>query len=135
MATSGSSSVTVTSWDTLKFSWETTSQSIANNTSTISWKLQLISGSSGRIDSSASKNWSVTVNGTKYSGTNTVGIANNTTKTLASNTSAIAHNSNGTKTFSYSFSHPYTARRDTCTYTRSLPSRWVCLHTTFSWAR
>lgn len=107
MATSGSSSVTVTSWDTLKFTWSVSSQSIANNTSTVTWKLQLISGSSGRIDSSASKNWSVTVNGTKYSGTNTVGIANNATKTLASGTTTIAHNSNGTKTFSYSFSQEF----------------------------
>lgn len=107
MATSGSKSVAVTSWDTLKFSWEVTSQSIANNTTTISWKLQLIADSSGRIDSSASKNWSVTVNGTKYSGTNTVGISNNATKTLASNTTTISHNSNGTKTFSYSFSQEF----------------------------
>lgn len=107
MATSGSTSVTVTSWDTLKFSWNLTSQSVADNTSTISWNLQLISTTSGRIDSTASKNWSVTVNGTKYSGTNTVGIANNTTKTLASGSTTIAHNSNGTKTFSYSFSQQF----------------------------
>ena len=107
MATSGSKSLTVTSWNTLKFSWEVTSQSIANNTSTVSWKLQLISGSDGRIDSSASKDWTVTVNGTKYSGTNTVGIAANTTKTLASGTTTITHNSNGTKTFSYSFSQEF----------------------------
>ncbi len=107
MATSGSTTLTVTSWDTLKFSWEVTSQSIPNNTSTVAWKLQLISGSSGRIDSSTSKNWSVTVNGTKYSGTNTVGIAANTTKTLASNTTTITHSSNGTKTFSYSFSQEF----------------------------
>ena len=107
MASSGSTSVTVTSWDTLKFNWETTSQSVANNTSTISWKLQLISGSDGRIDSSASKKWSVTVNGETYSGTNTVGIANNTTKTLASGTTTIAHAANGTKTFSYSFSQQF----------------------------
>ena len=107
MATSGSKSVAVTQWDTLKFSWETTGQSIVNNTSTISWKLQLISGSDGRIDSSSSKKWTVTVNGTTYSGTNTVGIANNTTKTLASGTTTITHNSNGLKTFSYSFSQEF----------------------------
>lgn len=107
MATSGSKSISVTSWDTLKFSWEVTSQSIANNTSTVAWKLQLISGSDGRIDSSTSKDWTVTVNGTKYSGTNTVGIAANTTKTLASGTTTITHNSNGTKTFSYSFSQEF----------------------------
>lgn len=107
MATSGSKSVAVTSYDTLKFSWEVTGQSIVNNTSTVAWKLQLISDSSGRIDSSASKKWSVTVNGTKYSGTNTVGIAASTTKTLASDTTTITHNSNGTKTFSYSFSQEF----------------------------
>ena len=107
MASSGSTSVAVTQWNTLKFSWETTSQSISNNTSTISWKLELISGSDGRIDSSTSKKWTVTVNGTAYSGTNTVGIANNTTKTLANGTTTIAHAENGTKTFSYSFSQQF----------------------------
>ena len=104
MATSGSKSVTVTSWDTLKFSWEEKSQDITNNKTTISWKMELIATSSGRIASTASKAWSVTVNGTKYSGTNTIGISNNATKTLASGTTTIAHNSDGTKTFSYSFS-------------------------------
>lgn len=107
MATSGSKSISVTSWNTLVFSWEVTGQSIASNTSTVAWKLQLVAESSGRIDSTASKNWSVTVNGTKYSGTNTVGISANTTKTLASNTTTITHGSNGTKTFSYSFSQEF----------------------------
>ena len=107
MATSGSKSITVTSYDTLKFSWSESSQSIANNTTTIAWTLQLIAGSSGRIDSSAPKSWSVTVNGTKYSGTNYIGIANNATKTLASGTTTIAHNTDGTKTFSYSFSQQF----------------------------
>ena len=107
MASSGSTSVAVTQWNTLKFNWEIISQSVANNASTISWNLQLISGSDGRIDSSTSKKWTVTVNGTTYSGTNTVGIANNTTKTLASGTTTIAHAENGTKTFSYSFSQQF----------------------------
>lgn len=107
MASSGSTSVAVTSWDTLKFSWETASQSIANNTSTINWKLELISGSSGRIDASAAKTWTVTVNGVKYSGTNNVSIANNATKVLASGTTTIGHATNGTKTFSYSFSQQF----------------------------
>lgn len=107
MATSGSKSVTVTSWNTLKFSWWEISQSISDNTTTIGWKLELISGSSGQINSTASKNWSVTINGTKYSGTNSIGIANNDTKTLANNTTTIAHNSNGTKTFSFAFSQQF----------------------------
>lgn len=107
MATSGSKSVTVTSWNTLKFSWSQASQSIANNTTTVSWTLQLIAGSSGRISSTASKDWSVTVNGTKYSGTNTIGVAANATKTLASGKTTITHNSDGTKSFSYSFSQEF----------------------------
>lgn len=107
MATSGSKSVTVTSWDTLKFTWTQSSQSVANNTTTISWTLQLIAGSSGRISSTASKDWSVTVNGTKYSGTNTVAVANSATKTLASGKTTITHNADGTKSFSYSFSQEF----------------------------
>lgn len=107
MATSGSKTVTVTSWDTLTFSWSVSGQSVANNTSTVTWSLKLVSTSSGRIDSSASKSWSVTVNGTKYSGTNTVGISNNSTKVLASGTTVIKHADDGTKTFSYSFSQEF----------------------------
>lgn len=107
MATSGSKSVSVTSWNTLKFSWSQASQSVANNTTTVSWTLQLIAGSSGRISSTASKDWSVTVNGTKYSGTNNVGISANTTKTLASGKTTITHSSDGTKSFSYSFSQEF----------------------------
>lgn len=107
MATSGSKTVTVTSWDSLVFSWSVSGQSVANNTSTVTWTLKLMSTSSGRIDSSASKDWSVTVNGTKYSGTNTVGISNNSTKVLASGTTVIKHADDGTKTFSYSFSQEF----------------------------
>lgn len=108
MATSGNKSVAVTSWDTLKFSWwQSGDQSIAKNQTTIGWKLELIATSSGRISSTTSKPWNVTVNGKKYSGNTTVGIANNATKTLASGYTDIAHNSNGTKTFSYSFSQSF----------------------------
>lgn len=106
MALSGSKTVTVTSWDSLIFSWSA-SQSVSNNTSTVAWTLKLKATSSGKISSTASKSWSVTVNGTKYSGTNTVGIANNTTKTLASGSTVIKHNSDGTKSFDYSFSQQF----------------------------
>lgn len=107
MATSGYRNVTVTSWDTLRFSWTLASQDVANNTSRVSWKLELISGSDGAISSTAAKAWSVTVNGARYSGTNTIGIGNNTTKTLASGATTIAHNADGSKTFSYSFSQEF----------------------------
>lgn len=104
MATNGSKSVSVTSWNTLIFNWSVTGQSVVNNTTTVSWSLQLKATSDGRIDSSTTKEWIVTVNGVKYSGTNTVGIFNNTTKTLASGTTIIKHNDDGTKSFDFSFS-------------------------------
>lgn len=90
----------------LRFNWSQSSQSIANNNSVVSWNLQLIS-SGGTISSSASKSWSVTVNGKNYSGTNTVGISANATKTLASGSTTIAHNADGTKSFSFSFSQQF----------------------------
>lgn len=104
MATSGSTSVTVTAYDTLKFSWWRNSYSTSGNYTDIGWKIDLIATNYGRISSTASKSWSVTVNGTSYSGTTTIGIANNSTKTLVSGTTRICHNADGTKTFSYSFS-------------------------------
>lgn len=107
MATSGSKTVKVTSWNNLVFSWSTSSQSVSGNTSTVAWTLKLTSTSDGYISSTASKDWKVTVNGTSYSGTNTVGIGNNTTKTLASGSTVIKHADDGTKTFSYSFSQEF----------------------------
>lgn len=107
MAISGSKSISVTKSDTLKFSWSLSSQSVSGNYSKVSWKLQLISGSYGAISSSASKKWSVKVNGKSYSGSNTIGIGNNSTKTLASGSTTINHNSDGKKTFSYSFSQTF----------------------------
>ena len=107
MATSGSTTVNVTTYNTLKFNWVQVSQSTANNYTVINWTLQLVSGSAGQIISSASKDWSVTVNGTRYSGTNSVSIANNSTVTLASGQTTITHNDDGTKSFSYSFSQEF----------------------------
>ena len=107
MATSGIVNVTVTSWNTLRFTWELVSQNQAGNTSTVKWTMQLVAGSDGYISSTAAKDWSVTINGAKYSGTNTIGIANNATKTLASGTTTIAHNTDGSKTFSFSFSQEF----------------------------
>ena len=107
MATSGSRSVTVTKWDTLKFSWNRTGFSADKNESYISWKMELISTAYGAISTSASTAWSVTVNGKSHSGSVSVAIGNNATKTLASGTETIPHNNDGTKTFSYSFSQTF----------------------------
>ena len=91
---------------TLRFGWWQDSQSVANNRSVVGWHLQLIA-SGGSISSSASKSWNVTVNGSNYSGTNTVGVSNGQTKTLASGSTTIAHNADGTKSFSFSFSQQF----------------------------
>lgn len=107
MAKSGSIQVTATNWDSVKFSWTAGTQSTANNTTSVSWKMELLAGDYGFISSTASKNWSVTINGQKFSGTNTISINNNSTKTLASGTVTIKHNDDGTKTFDYSFSQEF----------------------------
>ena len=98
--------VRVSNQITLRFGWWQDSQSIANNRSVVGWHLQLIA-SGGSISSSASKSWAVTVNGTNYSGTNTIGVSNGQTKTLASGTTTISHNADGTKSFSFSFSQQF----------------------------
>lgn len=107
MATSGSTSVTVTAYDTLKFSWWKNSSSTSGNYTDIGWKMELIAVNYGLISSSAKKNWAVTINGTNYSGTNSIAIGNNQTKTLASGTTRIYHNADGTKSFNYSFSQQF----------------------------
>lgn len=107
MATSGQTIVKVTDYNNLVFNWTQTSQSYANNSTTISWSLTLTSTSSGTITSTATKNWSVNINGNTYSGTNTVGIPMNSSKTLASGTTTIEHNADGSKTFSYSFTQQF----------------------------
>lgn len=107
MASSGSKSVSVGTGCTLKFSWSQSSQSVANNTTTISWNMQVILSSGYSISASASKDWSVNVNGKTYSGSNSFGNISGTSKTLASGSTTITHNSDGTKTFAYSFSQEF----------------------------
>lgn len=76
------------------------SQNIANNTTTVRWELLIYRPSA--ISSSASKSWSVKVNGTTKSGTTTIGGSG--TKSIASGTVSVPHNSDGTKSISFSFS-------------------------------
>lgn len=74
------------------------SQSVANNTSTVKYVLTLHRPSA--ISSSATKAWSVTINGTKHTGSGSIGGSGN--KTLLTGTQVIAHNADGTKTISFS---------------------------------
>ncbi len=101
MASSGSKTYKFTNWDSIVFSWEITNQSVENNTSTIAWKVQLVSGSSGKIESSVAKMCAVTINGVVSAGSSTINIGNNATKTLRSGTQVITHDANGTKTFDF----------------------------------
>ena len=107
MATSGSTTVKVTNYNNLKFNWSIQSQSIVNNYSTVNWSLQLVSVTNGKIISSTSKTWTVVVNGTTYTGSTSIAINDNQTITLASGSTVISHNTDGSKTFSYSFSQAF----------------------------
>lgn len=107
MGASGSKSVAATSYDTLRFSWWENSQNVEGNYTVVGWKLELIAANHGYINSSAAKSWAVTVNGNNYSGTNYIGINNNTTKVLASGSTSISHDSEGNKSFNYSFSQEF----------------------------
>lgn len=74
------------------------SQSVANNTTTVRYVLTLVRPSA--VSSSATKNWSCTINGTRHTGSGTIGGSGN--KVLIQGTQVIQHNDNGTKTISFS---------------------------------
>lgn len=107
MGASGYKNITVTDWDTLQLSWSEKSQSVANNETTISWALNLISTNYGAIYSTPARAWYVNIDGSEYSGTVSVAIGNNETKTLASGSTVVKHNPDGSKNFSYSFSQDF----------------------------
>ena len=95
MAADGSVIQTVTAGNSLRFAWKILSQNVANNTTTVLWSAVLTSGVYGRIDSTASKFWSMSHGGVLEQGTNTVGIGASTQKTLASGTIVCQHDSQG----------------------------------------
>lgn len=74
------------------------SQSVANNTSTVSFTLTLKRPYA--VSSSATKQWSVIINGTTYRGSGSIGGSGD--KVLLSGTQVIPHNADGTKTFGFS---------------------------------
>ena len=102
MASSGSFQNTFRTGWTLRVEWKTNSQSIDNNTSSVTVTAYLVSGgSSYTISSSAEKTVNLVINGTTYSKTAS-GLANlsgNQKKSLFSKTVTITHNADGTKSF------------------------------------
>lgn len=105
MATSGTIRNDFRSGYAVQLVWNVTGQNVANNTSTVNVKVQLVStGSSYTINSSATKNGSVSINGSTYSFTFSADLNGNQTKTINERTVTIAHGSNGTKSCSFGFS-------------------------------
>lgn len=88
----------------LILTWTESNVNTANNTSDVKVVVTLKSNSSSySINSSASKNISLTINGTTYTGTCTVGISGGGSKTLMTKTlTGIKHNSDGSKSISIS---------------------------------
>lgn len=83
--------------------WSLISQSTADNTSTIEWKLNIESSYGSGVSSSSLKTWTVKIDGNVYSGTASISNSANSVKTIASGTTVIKHNSDGSKKFTYSF--------------------------------
>lgn len=103
MASSGTITQAIRTGYQMKITWSVGSQSVANNTSSVTVKVQLVStGSSYTINSSATKSGSVTINGTKYTFTFTAALNGNQTKTLYTKTVTVAHNADGKKTCAFS---------------------------------
>ena len=103
MAASGTITESIRTGYQLKIAWTVDSQSVANNTSSVTVKVQLVStGASYTINSTASKSGSVTINGTKYTFSFTASLSGNQTKTLYTKTVTVSHNADGTKTCSFS---------------------------------
>lgn len=102
MASSGTIQEAIRTGYRIQIAWTVDSQSVANNTSTVTAKVQLVStGSSYTINSSASKSGTLTINGTKYSFTFTAALSGNQTKTIYTKKVTVSHAANGTKTCSF----------------------------------
>lgn len=85
--------------------WKVNSQSTANNSSNVTASVFIrTTGNGYTISSSATKNITLTINGTSYSGTATIGVGANTKKILLTKTVDVKHNSDGTKTCAFACS-------------------------------
>lgn len=103
MASSGTIQQSIRTGYRLQIAWSVGSQSVADNTSSVTAKVQLVStGSSYTINSTASKSGSLTINGTKYTFSFTAALSGNQTKTIYTKTVTIQHASDGTKTCAFS---------------------------------
>ena len=85
--------------------WKQTEQNTTNNTSKVTATVYIRSVGSGyTINSSAQKTIKVVIDGTTYSGTNTVGIRGGAKKNLFTASKVVSHNSDGSKSCAISCS-------------------------------
>ena len=105
MATTGTINNTFRTGYAIRIVWTVDSQSVANNTSTVTAKVQLVSlGASYTINSTASKTGTLTINGTAYSFNFTASLSGNQTKTIGEKTVTVSHSADGTKACTFSCS-------------------------------
>ena len=105
MADSGNFQNTFRTGYTLRVEWKVNSQSIEDNTSSLTVTAYLVSGgSSYTINSSATKTVSLTINGTPYSksASGLASLSGNQKKSLFAKTVTIAHGSDGSKSVAIS---------------------------------
>lgn len=85
--------------------WKINSQSTSSNSSNITVSMYIKSnGSYYTISSSATKSFTLNINGTAYSASGTVGLSANQKKVLLTKTVNVSHNSDGSKTCAISAS-------------------------------
>lgn len=102
MASSGTYTETIRTGYQIKLVWTVDGQNIANNASTVTAKVQLVSTGSGyTINASAAKSGTLTINGTAYSFTFDASLAGSQTKTIFTKTVVVPHNSDGSKTCTF----------------------------------
>ena len=102
MAKSGSTTINPATNLWFKFSWETASVDVYNLTSTINWRVQMITGDNLEISDYIWKDYTITVAGNKHTGQVKFGsVPSNFTSTIKTGTEVIKHDTDGTKTFSY----------------------------------
>lgn len=103
MATTGTINNTFRTGYAIRIVWTVDSQSVANNTSTVTAKVQLVSlGASYTINSTASKTGTLTINGTSYSFNFTAALTGNQVKTIGEKTVTVSHGADGTKACTFS---------------------------------
>lgn len=121
MATNGVQEVKIaTGHHVLGFEWKVKATNSAKNSTTIQWRLYLKTSSVGRMVLGSERDWAVTVNDKKYTGTNNpshekgserilqlVPYGGKDSTTQKWREQEIVHEKDGTKTFTFSFSQEF----------------------------